>query len=300
MRGGVGMGTTVELSDSAHSKKGSMHKIINHLVQLQELMVARAQQEASMADARLAQLDTSIQTMINELPKDVAERFSRLEKKGHLGIVPITNGVCSACGMALPVSLVHMVHAAEAIHHCPNCARLLYYTELLPRRIGRRKRRSEPVKVGIERFSSLELMIPKLASTERDDVIGELCSKMEAEGFVDNGTRLREEALKREAIVSTAVEHGLAFPHVRGVEGGGLTLALGLSPKGVKFGSGRSLTKTVFFMVIPTAASAFYLKLLAGLSQVFQKEENRDKLFEADTPDKLWKALVRLTKPIIQ
>ena len=293
------MGTAVEWSDSVHSKKGPMHRIINHLVQLQELMVARAQQEASMADARMAQLDASIQTLIAELPKDVAERFSRLEKKGMLGIVPITNGVCSACGMALPVSLVHTVHAADALHHCPNCARLLYYTEFLPRRLGRRKRRSEPPKVGIDRFSAPELMIPKLISTERDEVIGELCSKMEVEGFVDNGAKLREEALKREAIVSTAVEHGIAFPHVRGVEGGGLTLALGLSPKGVKFGSSRSLTRIVFFMVIPTAASAFYLKLLAGLSQVFQKEESREKLFEADTSDKLWKALVRLTKTII-
>ena len=293
------MGTAVEWSDSVHSKKGPMHRIINHLVQLQELMVARAQQEASAADARLAQLDASIQTLIGELPKDVAERFGKLEKKGLLGIVPIANGVCSACGMALPVSLVHAVHAAEALHHCPNCARLLYYTESLPRHVGRRKRRSEPPKVGIERFSSTELMIPKLASTERDDVIGELCSKLEAEGFVDNGAKLREEALKREAIVSTAVEQGLAFPHVRGVEGGGLTLALGLSPKGVKFGPSRSLTRIVFFMVIPTAASAFYLKLLAGLSQVFQKDENREKLLEADTPEKLWKTLVRLTKPII-
>lgn len=285
---------------AGRSKKGLMHRIINHLIQLQELQIARAQQEASMPGARLAQLDTAIQTLCGELPPDVANQYRKIEKKGLLAVVPIANGVCSACGMSLPVSLVHAVHAADALHYCPNCARMLYYPESMARHVGRRKRRSEPPRVGIERFSSPELMVPRLASSDRDEALAELCSKMEAEGFVDNGAKLLEEALKREAIVSTAVECGLAFPHVRGVEGGGLTLALGLSPKGVKFGGpSKTPTKIIFFMVIPTAASAFYLKLLSGLAQTFQKEEARDKLFEAETPEKLWKALIKVTKATI-
>jgi mannitol/fructose-specific phosphotransferase system IIA component (Ntr-type) len=288
------------LPDAARSRKGTMHRIINHLIQLQELMVARAQQEASMPGTRLVQLESSIQTLYDQLPTDIANQFRKIEKKGNLAIVPIANGVCSACGMSLPVSLVHAVHAADHLHYCPSCARMLYYPEASPRRISKRRRRSEPPKIGIERFSSPELMVPQLASTERDEVLAELCSKMEAEGFVDNGQKLLEEALKREAIVSTAVEFGIAFPHVRGVEGGGLTLALGLSRKGIKFGPAKSLTRVIFFMVIPTAASAFYLKLLSGLAQTFQKDDAREKLFEADTPEKLWKALVKATKTTIQ
>ena len=278
-----------------------MHKIINHLIQLQELTVALAQQEASMPGTRLTQLESSIDTLFKELPADMANQFRRIQKKGLLVIVPITNGVCSACGMSLPVSLVHRVHAAEQIFHCPTCSRLLYFPELAARNTRKSQRRSEVPKVGIERFTSQELMIPQLTAGDREGVIAELCQKMESEGFVDNAAKLQEESLKREAIVSTAVDHGLAFPHVRGVEGGGLTLALGIHHKGVKFdGAGKGLTKIFFFMVIPTAASAFYLKLLSGLSSVFQKEENRDKLLEVDTPEKLFKALIRITKATIQ
>ena len=36
--------------------------------------------------------------------------------------------------------------------------------------------------------------------------------------------------------MSTAVDNAIAFPHVRGVEGGALNLALGVSKKGIKFG----------------------------------------------------------------
>ncbi len=132
-------------------------------------------------------------------------------------------------------------------------------------------------------------------------MLAELCQKLEDEGFVDDAGKLLEAALQREAIVSTAVESGLAFPHVRCIEGGALTLALGIAPKGIKFDpAGKASTRIVFFMVIPTAASAFYLKLLSGLAQVFQKAENRDKLLEADTSEKLWKALMKTTRLVIQ
>jgi PTS system nitrogen regulatory IIA component len=281
--------------------KESMHRIINHLIQLQDLTVARAQQEATMPGTRLAQLETSIQTLLDELPEETRQLFARAQKKDLLAIIPISRGVCSACGMLLPVSLVHAVRAAEKLHLCPNCARMLYYPEIPLRRESPRKRRGDPPRLGIERFSSQELMIPRLASETREEVIAELCAKMEQEGFVDNASRLAEEALRREAIVSTAVDQGLAFPHVRGVEGGGLTLTLGIKPKGLAFGApARRLSRIFFFMVIPTAASAFYLKVLSGLTQAFREEEARERLLEADTPEKLWRVLARSTKAALQ
>ncbi|MDR0993226.1 MAG: PTS sugar transporter subunit IIA [Verrucomicrobiota bacterium] len=278
-----------------------MQPIINHLVQLQELIIARAQQEAGMPGAQLDQLDESIAALTKELPASVSTQFTRLLQKSPLAIVPVVNGVCTACGMALPISLVHEVHAAERICQCPSCARLLFYRESGARNTRKSPRRTDPPKVGIERFSAESLMIPELKGTDRDSIVAELCQKLEDEGFVDNAQKLVEAALQREAIISTAVENGLAFPHVRCIEGGALTLAMGITPKAVKFDpAGKAVTRIIFFMVIPTAASAFYLKLLSGLSQVFQKEENRTKLLEADTPEKLWKALVKTTRLAIQ
>ena len=278
-----------------------MQPTINLLVQLQELIIARAQQEAGMPGAQLDQLDASIASLTKEIPADVGQQFSRLLQKNPLAIVPVVNGVCTACGMTLPVSLVHQVHAAERIYHCPACARLLFYQESGARNTRKSPRRSDPPKIGIERFSAETLMIPALKGADRDAVLAEMCRKLAAEGFVDNADKLLESALKREAIVTTAVENGIAFPHVRCIEGGALTLALGIAPKGIKFDpAGKATTRIVFFMVIPTAASAFYLKLLSGLAQVFQKDENRDKLLEADTAEKLWKALMKTTRLAIQ
>ena len=202
--------------------------------------------------------------------------------------------------MRLPTSHVQAVKVSDQIQVCPICTRLLYYAEGLARYTGKAQRHSEPRKVGIARFSSPTLMIPKLKVVTRDEAIAELAAKMQVEGFVDDAAKLVDGALKREMIVSTAVDHGIAFPHVRGVEGGGLTLGLGISAKGIKFdGHDKTLTKIIFFMVIPTAASAFYLKLLAGLAETFADAEARKLLTAEETPEKLWKVLIKLTKKTI-
>jgi len=88
---------------------------------------------------------------------------------------------------------------------------------------------------------------------------------------------------------------------VRGVEGGALTLAVGLSKKGIHFdGPKGELTHIVFFLVIPTAASAFYLKLLAGLTETFMEEDARKALLDAPDTTAMWKTLTKVTRKAIK
>lgn len=276
-----------------------MHPIVNHLVQLQELTLVRAEQKASGKEGDLAQLDASIQSLTGQLSDDIRLNVGKLQKRDPLFIVPVTNSVCAGCGMHLPTSLVQVVRQGHQVSVCPTCTRILFHPETALRRVNAPASRVGPRKIGIQRFSDMSLMIPQLEAHERDEAIREMTAKLREEGFVEENGRLCEEAIRRETIVSTAIEHGLAFPHVRGVEGGGLTLALGMSRKGVKFGSPRKLTRLIFFMVIPTAASAFYLKLLAGLATTFDTEEAREKLLAETTPEAMWKTLCKLTRPSI-
>ena len=279
-----------------------MHRDANHLIQLQELTLIRDEQKvATGGPAHLEQLDSSIEAMTSKLPSETKTLYKQLKKRDNIVIVPVSEGTCSVCGMRLPISLVQAVRMEKQILCCPNCARMLYSPESPPRRTAPRPRRTAPRKVGISRFSSHTIMIPKLVSTDRDGAIAELATKMEEEGFVSKADKLIESSLRREAIVSTAVAHGVAFPHVRGVEGGGLSLALGISKKGIKFdGPDSKLTKIIFFLVIPTAAAAFYLKLLAGLAETLSKTDNRKAIMAGGTPEELWKALVKATRSTIK
>ena len=278
-----------------------MHPVVNHLIQLQDLMLIRNEQRVHGKTDHLEGLDASIRGMTARLPKDAKTLYEKLRKRDHIILAPASTGICAACGMQLPISLVQLVRQAREMQSCPNCARVLYMPDASARVIGRRPRRDRGVKMGIARFSAESLMVPRLQATDAEGAIEELASKMEESGFVDKAERLVDTALRREAIVSTAAGHGLAFPHARGVEGGGLTMALGISQKGIPFDPvATSTAKIIFFITIPLAASAFYLKLLSGLAETFSEASARKAVMAEKDPAKLWKALCRVTRTTVK
>lgn len=276
-----------------------MKKVINELIQLQELIAARAQ-HAQTQDGRLSQLNKSIASMLSDLPDDLRSHIDRLQKKDLVIIAPMYNNACSACGMVLPVSETHIVKGGKVIHRCPACSRILYFPgEAGPRRKTGVQAPRQP-KAAVERYSGPHLMIPRLESADTESAIAELAGAMETANYFDSAVPLVDLAMKREAIASTALSHGLAFPHVRGVEGGGLTMSIGMHPKGFRFGPDqKELTRLIFFIVIPTAASAFYLRLLAGLTSSFDPAGARKAMLECETPEAMWKMLIKLTRKAI-
>ncbi len=277
-----------------------MNNLLNQLIQLQELTFAKEEQKASGSKLPLAQLEKAITRLRAQLPVEVADRYDRLQQRYPLAVVPLTRGSCSRCGLAVPAQVVNVTKAGETLQNCPHCGRYLYFPATVARQPKRKLDHEKPLPAGIARFSAPSLMLPRLTATTPVEVIGELTKLLGDGGFIEAPSTMSEHALRREAIVSTAVEHGLAFPHVRDVEGGGLTFALGLKPKGLNFGApGDHLSKIFFFIVIPTPATAFYLRLLAGLVRTFDSAEARNTLLECEKPEQMWKTLIKLTRETI-
>jgi len=266
---------------------------------LQELYFAESEQKSLATDVHSEELEKSIQELIENLPSEIASLCQRLRRRDLAVIVPVAHGVCSACGMALPTSQTYEIEATENIYQCPSCSRILYSWPGAPRQLKSVGPIGRP-RTGVARFSNKSLMRPALEAETGEGVLSELVHLMAREGFVENPEGLLEAALNREVIMTTAVNNGLAFPHVRGVEGGGLTFSLGLKKEGLEFGApDGGLTYVIFFIVIPSAASAFYLQLLSGLIEAFQEEVARERLLECTTPDELWETLTCLSQKTI-
>ncbi|MCK4565551.1 MAG: PTS sugar transporter subunit IIA, partial [Verrucomicrobia bacterium] len=189
-------------------------KRINQLIQLQELVVARMQKKAAMPKAPLDALDQNIALLGADLPQRTKSHLNQLLRKHPEAVVPIIDEHCSGCGMGLTKSMVNDVHRAAELHRCLNCTRYLYY----PSEVVARERASrvygEVVPRGIARFSAPSLMVTPLEGSSPEEVLGQLCQRMQQEEFVEDGKQLLELALQREAIISTAVDSGMAFPHV--------------------------------------------------------------------------------------
>ncbi|HOE61185.1 MAG TPA: PTS sugar transporter subunit IIA [Kiritimatiellia bacterium] len=277
-----------------------MQSLLNHLNQLQELVLIRDEHRTTGDGSHMERLNDSIDQLTDKLPPEIKSLYQRLYKKDHIVMAPMYNGCCAICGMRLPISQVQSVRLCKQIQNCPSCARILFEESGAPRWVGDVPSRTEPRKSGISRFSAESLMIPDLKATNGREAIVELATVMEQQKFVSGAEKLVASALEREAVLSTAMDNGLAFPHVRGVEGGGLTLALGVAKKGIRYDEAGSIVNLVFFITIPTAVSAFYLRLMSGLTETFLKEQNREAMLAAETPELLWKALIKATRYTIK
>lgn len=278
-----------------------MKSQINLLNQLQELVLTRDEHHQTGDGSHMDALNASIDALVDKLAPQPKALYQRLYKKNHVVMAPMVNGCCAACGMRLPISQVQQVRLAKTLQACSSCGRIIYDEEEdAPRSVAEKPARGEPRKTGISRFSAEGLMVCELKGAKPEEAVRALAEAMASNAFVSNPAALVVAAMERESVLSTAIGNGLAFPHVRGVEGGGLTLALGVSKEGIAWDASGERVHLVFFSVIPVAVSAFYLRLMAGLTEAFAKQENRDALMAAGTPADLWEAFMRATRYTIR
>lgn len=275
-----------------------MKSQINTLRQLQELVLTRDEHNQTGDGSHLDALNDAIDALQRKLAPQVAGIYDRLYKKSHIVISAMVNNCCAVCGMQVPIAQGQQVRLGQHLVTCSSCGRILFATdEDSVVNTSEAPDRDNP-KTGISRFSAEELMVCGLGACSREEAIARLARAMEENRFVSSAENLVTAALEREGVLSTAMEGGLAFPHVRGVEGGGLTLAMGVSKEGVDWDGEK--VHLVFLSAIPVAVSAFYLRLMAGIAQSFAKEANRKAVLEAKDAAALWKALQKATRTTVK
>lgn len=275
-----------------------MKSQINILRQLQELVLTRDEHHQTGDGSHLDSLNDSIDELQAKLEPQVRGLYDRLYKKNHIVLSAMSNNCCAVCGMQVPIAQGQQVRLAQHLVTCSSCGRILFATEEdAARNVSEAPDRDNP-KTGISRFSAEELMVVDLDAATREEAIAKLAAAMEEHKFIANADSLVTAALERESVLSTAMGDGLAFPHVRGVEGGGLTLAMGVSKKGIDWNGDK--VNIVFLSAIPVAVSAFYLRLMAGLTQAFSKAANRDAVLAAADGTALWKALTKATRTTVK
>ena len=204
--------------------------------------------------------------------------------------------------MMVPVAAAKMVRLAEHPVTCATCGRLLYdNVGAVASSREKAEATSEEVskEKGLSRFSCEALMIPKLTAKTPQEAIITLAQALATNGYVTDGDELARLALEREALLSTRMEEGTAVPHVRGVEGGSLAFALGVSKKGIVWDDTGERVNFVVLSAIPSAGSAFLLKLMTDLMGAFRRKASRAALLDAADPATLWQQLDRATRRVI-
>ncbi|MBR5735153.1 MAG: hypothetical protein IKX79_06420 [Desulfovibrionaceae bacterium] len=98
----------------------------------ERLEAAKAGLQARIDDARsrIAALEEQHNSIGASIPKPVLDRYefirSRLE---HPVIVSVSEGICNGCHIAIPPQAFIDLQSGQKILNCPNCQRLIYWSE---------------------------------------------------------------------------------------------------------------------------------------------------------------------------
>jgi predicted nucleic acid-binding Zn-ribbon protein len=86
----------------------------------------RATQRA--IDEELAVAQTEIDELEKEIPpRDRAEFYRLIDKKGGLAIVRVSNASCSACHVKVRPAAMQILKAGREVVYCDSCKRILYW-----------------------------------------------------------------------------------------------------------------------------------------------------------------------------
>lgn len=135
---------------------------------------------------------------------------------------------------------------------------------------------------------------PNLASNQRDEVIKELIDLLISSGAAPAKWRdtLVSSVLERERRGSTGFGKGVAVPHVKHPDAQQVSVAVGLSQKGIDFNSlDKAPVYSVFLLLSPADKPEEHLKAMEVIFKNLSYDTFRRVLRQADTREKALEAL---------
>lgn len=114
----------------------------------------------------------------------------------------------------------------------------------------------------------------ELKGNNKNEILRELISYVKTGEILDE-EKLYLDLLARENVGSTALEHGLAIPHVRSENIEHFSIALGIKKDGVDFESlDGEKTKLFILIATPMRYNNWHLEALAKIARMFYSEIN--------------------------
>jgi len=121
------------ITDEIKSHRAVMEETDAHWEKLKaDLAEVQANLDSRMAAAqkRLAELKEERAHTGNSVPRPVLERYEFIRRRlAHPVIVAVQDSICSGCHIAIPPQAYIELQGGQKILNCPNCQRLIYWSE---------------------------------------------------------------------------------------------------------------------------------------------------------------------------
>lgn len=131
-----------------------------------------------------------------------------------------------------------------------------------------------------------------LEAVSKEDLLRELVSIVATTDGISDEDAVLQAVRERESILSTGIGHGVAIPHGKSAAVPELRMAAGRAASPVDFDALDGQPVALFFLLVgPETAAGPHIKALSRISRIVRRDDVRDRLIAASTPDEFLKAL---------
>jgi len=143
-------------------------------------------------------------------------------------------------------------------------------------------------------FLDPRAVVSDLKATNKKEVLEELCTALVTLHPTLDRDRMVGILLDRERLGSTGVGEGVAIPHGKMGDLGGLIACFGRSAPGVAFEAVDDQPVSLFFLLFaPENSAGVHLKALAKISRLLKRPSVREELLQAGSKEDVYAILTR-------
>jgi len=140
--------------------------------------------------------------------------------------------------------------------------------------------------MNLSAFTNSKLIDLSLPAGSKEELLAAMAKLIAGSPSVRNGEQFLTDVLAREALVTTGVGYGVAFPHAKSTAVKNVVFAFGRTVQEADFDALDGEPVRLILMIgapKETEPSGVYLNLMARLSFLMKDESNRNTLLAADS-----------------
>jgi len=132
---------------------------------------------------------------------------------------------------------------------------------------------------------TLACVVLPLEAADHYEAIEELANALAADMQATDGMRISAAAIARESLACTHLGHDTALPHARLPNFDRFLFGIGLSAKGIPWGSENKIAHIILLSAVPQSANTAYLGFVRKLILAIKDEPRRQALLKAGEPE---------------
>ena len=142
----------------------------------------------------------------------------------------------------------------------------------------------------LKKYVKIENINVYLEANDKPSVLNELVNILDNNGEITNKEEILKDVWKRENLMSTGLQSGIATPHAKTEYVDTMKVAIGLKKTGIDFEALDGLPSNIFILLLsPTSSKGPHVQFLAEIARLLHNEEDRERLLVSENADSVYK-----------